>query len=70
MNDLAAAIRRARTDADLTQQTLATRANVALRTLVRIESGEGCTVAVVERLAAALGTSVGDLLGAEGATTA
>lgn len=55
-------IRQARTAAGLTQQTLAERAGIALRTLARIEQGEDARLGTLEAIAAALDTSLATLL--------
>lgn len=44
------------------QQTLATNAGIALRTLVRIEQGEDTKVGTLGLVAIALGTTTADLL--------
>jgi transcriptional regulator with XRE-family HTH domain len=54
---------RARREAKgLTQEQLASRAGVALRTLQRAERGGKPTVAVLQKLASALDVNVADLL--------
>lgn len=55
-------LRRAREAQGLTQQTLATRAGVALRTLIRIEQGEDTKVGTLSAIAAVLDIPVSDLL--------
>lgn len=56
-------LRTLRLASDLTQQALATRSGVSIRTLQDIEKGRGTTVATVYALATALGVAPGDLLG-------
>lgn len=56
------AVRAKRTAAEMSQQTLATKAGISLRTLSRIEAGEDCTVSTLAALAAALGMTTADLL--------
>lgn len=48
----------------MTQQTLATRAGVAVRTVARIESGEDVRLGTLVRLADALNTTAVDLISA------
>lgn len=55
-------IKAARINLELSQQVLATRAGIALRTLSRIESGEDMNTATLSALAGALGLSIADLL--------
>ena len=55
-------VRAAREAAGLSQQTLATRAGIALRTLVRVEQGEDTKVGTLIAIANALGTTAADLL--------
>ena len=45
-----------------TQTELADAAGVAIGTVSRIERGHPCTLEILQRLAAALGCAVGDLL--------
>lgn len=47
----------------LTQQTLAVKADLAVRTLSRIEAGEDCTVGTLTRIAAALDVTLSELVG-------
>lgn len=47
----------------MSQQVLATRAGIALRTLSRIESGEDMTVGTLSAVAVALDLSIPDLFG-------
>jgi transcriptional regulator with XRE-family HTH domain len=56
------AVRREREIAGLSQQVLATKAGISLRTLSRIEAGEDCTVSTLEALAGALDLSPAALL--------
>lgn len=55
-------VRAQREAAGLTQQTLATRAQISLRTLSRIEGGEDCTVSTLARIAKALDIPLGQLV--------
>lgn len=55
-------VREAREAAGLTQQALASRAEIALRTLARIEAGEDCTVRTLARIALALGVPLASLV--------
>lgn len=58
-------VRTARLAKGLSQQTLATQAGIALRTLSRIEAGEDMNVRTLEALADALGLPASELLSAE-----
>lgn len=64
MQDLAIAskVRAARRRVGMTQQTLAERAGLALKTLSRIENGEDMTLSTLAAIAAALDLSLGELL--------
>ena len=55
-------LREARLAQDMTQETLAKRAGLATRTVIRIESGEDARVGTISALAQALGISVSDIL--------
>lgn len=55
-------VRRQRQALGLSQQTLATRAGVSLRTLARIEQGEDARLATLASIASALGTTTAELL--------
>jgi transcriptional regulator with XRE-family HTH domain len=57
------AIKSARIRAGLTQQTLAERAGLALRTLTRIENGEDIKLSTLLAIADALNLSITDLVG-------
>lgn len=46
----------------MSQQTLATKAGVAIRTLARIEQGEDMRLGTLDAIAGALGTTVAELL--------
>jgi XRE family aerobic/anaerobic benzoate catabolism transcriptional regulator len=60
---LGMAVRAKRTDLGLTMRTLATRADVSERFLAQLEAGEGnISVARLQDVAEALGTSAGELL--------
>lgn len=61
-NPLGTEVRRRREAAGLSQQALASRANIAMRTLARIEQGEDVRLATLDALAAALGTTSAVLL--------
>lgn len=61
-NPLGTEVRRLREAAGLSQQALATRANIAMRTLARIEQGEDVRLATLALLAEALGTTAAALL--------
>ncbi len=60
--DLAAGLRHFREQAGLAQQALGSRANVATRTIARIEQGEDVRLGTVVRLAEALGVTAVDLI--------
>jgi XRE family aerobic/anaerobic benzoate catabolism transcriptional regulator len=63
LRGLGAAVRARRTDLGLTMRTLAVRAAVSVRFLAQLESGEGnISVARLQEVAEALGTSAADLL--------
>jgi transcriptional regulator with XRE-family HTH domain len=64
MQDLSIAskIREARRQAGITQQTLAERAGLALKTLSRIENGEDMNLSTLAAIAAALDVPVGELV--------
>lgn len=68
-NPLGTEVRRLREAAGLSQQALATRANIAMRTLARIEQGEDVRLATLALLATALGTSAAALLAPSPSTT-
>lgn len=55
-------VRVARTAAGLTQQTLATKAGIATKTLSRIEGGEDVRLGTLTAIAVALDMTVADLL--------
>ena len=55
-------VRRLRLAAGLTQQDLAARADLALRTIARIESGEQATVSTLQAIAQVLDVTIADLL--------
>jgi transcriptional regulator with XRE-family HTH domain len=55
------AVRTHREAAGLSQQALGSRANVATRTIARIEAGEDARLGTVVRLARALAVPVADL---------
>ena len=61
---LGAVVRRLRRQRDLTQESLARRVGIAQPTLSQIESGARVnpSLAIVKRLARALGVPVGELL--------
>jgi len=59
---IAARIRGHREAAGLSQQVLATRAGIAIRTLSRAEAGETLTVPTLAAIAAALDVSLADLV--------
>ena len=66
IEELGAALRQMRQQKGLSQQALATRAAVSRNFVAQIERGESVpTVATLARLAAALSTTVGELLGEE-----
>lgn len=65
VSPISKAVRTRRVEAGLSQQSLATRAGLSLRTLSRIEAGEDCTVSTLASLADALGITTADLLGTE-----
>ncbi|MFI5166377.1 MAG: XRE family transcriptional regulator [Thermoanaerobaculales bacterium] len=68
--ELGATLRQARQGRGLSQQALADRAAVSRNFVAQIERGESIpTVATLSRLAAALATTVGELLGEELPTT-
>lgn len=54
-------MKRLRLTAGLTQQTLAARAGISLKTLSRIEAGEDCTVGTLGPLAEHLGVNLAEL---------
>lgn len=56
-------IRAARQQAGITQQTLAERAGLALKTLSRIENGEDMNLSTLTAIAAALDMTPAELLG-------
>lgn len=56
-------IKAARERAGLSQQVLATRAGIGMRTLVRIEAGEDVRYSTLVALANALNLEVGALVG-------
>jgi transcriptional regulator with XRE-family HTH domain len=56
-------VRALRSERGLSQQALATNAGIAIRTLVRVESGEDFTFSTLQQIAAALAISVGELIG-------
>lgn len=62
-------LRKARTQAGMTQKDLAKNANVSVRTITNYESGDRspCNLEVVQRLAAALHTTTEFLLGSSDA---
>lgn len=55
-------IRARRTDAGLSQQRLATKAGIGLKTLVRVEQGEDVRLGTLTAIAGALGISVSEML--------
>lgn len=55
-------VRTLREAAGLSQQALAERSGLAIRTMTRLEQGEATKVATVEAVAAALGTTASELL--------
>jgi transcriptional regulator with XRE-family HTH domain len=61
------AVRRAREARGLTQQTLATSAGIALRTLIRIEQGEDMRIGTLTAIADVLGVSLSDLVSSSAA---
>lgn len=61
---IAATVRRLRQDAGLTQQGLADRADLSLRTVTRIEAGEEARVVTLTAIANVLGVSISELLAA------
>lgn len=61
-------VRAVREAAGMTQQTLATRAGISLRTLSRIEAGEDSTLGTIDAIANALGTTVAGLFETEAAS--
>lgn len=64
MHSLSARMRELRFDRGLTQQELAFRAQLAIRTVARMEAGEGNpSLATLEAVAQGLGVSVSELLG-------
>jgi len=68
-DELGAALREMRRRRGLSQQALADRAAVSRNFVAQIERGESApTVVTLSRLAAALATTVGELLGEEAAT--
>src|ERR1700691_5444255 len=68
---LGAAVRARRTDLGLTLRTLAARADVSERFLAQLETGEGnISVARLQDVAEALGTSAGELLSSRPAVVA
>ncbi len=56
------AIRIKRIERDWTQEDLAKAAGVTPGTIGRVERGEDCTLETMERIAAAFGCSIGELL--------
>lgn len=62
-------VRKARESAGLSQQTLATKAGVAIRTLIRIEQGEDTKVGTLTLVSTALGLPVADLVSPAPATS-
>ncbi len=60
-------IRQARTDRGESQQALATRAGIGIRTLTRVEQGEDVRLGTLRALAEALGLTVPELLDYESA---
>lgn len=48
------AVKDERVAVGMTQQALATKADIALRTLARIEAGEDCNISTLARIAVAL----------------
>lgn len=62
-------VRAVREQAGMSQQVLATKAGVALRTLARIENGEDARLSTVDAIAAALGTTTSNLLAASSSET-
>lgn len=59
----ASAIRDARNKQGWSQQVLATKAGISLRTLVSVERGKDCNLSTLRKLAAALGQPLGVLIG-------
>lgn len=51
-----------RVAAGLSQQALASAADLSIRTVARIEAGEDCTVGTLSQIAEVLGCSVPELL--------
>lgn len=58
-------VRQCRESAGLSQQVLATKAGVALRTLARIEAGEDMRLGTLVAIADALGVPATDLVATE-----
>lgn len=58
-------IREIRTQAGISQEALARRAGLSLRTVARIEAGEDTKVQTLAAIADALGVAVSDLLTTE-----
>lgn len=66
IEELGAVLRETRQRQGISQQTLAERASLSRNFVAQVERGESSpTVATLARLAAALGTTVGELLGEE-----
>jgi transcriptional regulator with XRE-family HTH domain len=59
---LASRVRELRQSQGKTQQTLATEASIALRTLASLEGGQDVSLESLRRIAQALGVTVSDLL--------
>jgi transcriptional regulator with XRE-family HTH domain len=67
VGNIGPAVRRAREARGLTQQTLATNAGIALRTLIRIEQGEDMRIGTLITLANELGITLADLVATDAA---
>jgi transcriptional regulator with XRE-family HTH domain len=66
LGDLGAALRQSRQERGLSQQALADRAGLSRNFVAQIERGESVpTIATLDRLATALATTIGELLGEE-----
>lgn len=59
-------VKRLRVAAGLSQQALASKAGISLRTLTRIEAGKDCTVGTLGFLVEHLGVSLADLFASAG----
>jgi transcriptional regulator with XRE-family HTH domain len=71
IDELSALLRSLRTDRGLSQQAVASRANLSRNFVAQVERGESVpTVATLSRIAAALGVGVAELLGETGPAVA